>query len=302
VMDVLSVLLEREDGRAIMPHAHLIIQCFSKRFVGPDFDDSPGVSAQLKLSEMKITPTGSVKQGMKQQDNRGDGVMLCDVVCSILVALEKRDSHLRHASISRLHCLYHILILILITRHAPPCACMHCITTQILILSLHTSSLSPCAELKLLCRIAERVFSRSDIAIDSVSICNLATLLLGMLRTYTTSRKIRVEEEWVLDILRIYGSLLWRMEDVTPHIAFIGRLFGPAGTQSQTHTHSYLSSYSSYSYSYSYSYFIIYSYSILPFNSLLILLFFISAFLSSFSPSSPLVSLHYLCYTSILSL
>lgn len=70
VMDVLSVLLEREDGRAILPHAHLIIQCFSKRFVGPDFDDSPGVSAQLKLSEMKITPTGSVKQGMKQNDGR----------------------------------------------------------------------------------------------------------------------------------------------------------------------------------------------------------------------------------------
>lgn len=70
VMDVLSVLLEREDGRAILPHAHLIIQCFSKRFVGPDFDDSPGVSAQLKLSEMKITPTGSVKQGMKQNDDR----------------------------------------------------------------------------------------------------------------------------------------------------------------------------------------------------------------------------------------
>lgn len=111
-----------------------------------------------------------------------------------------------------------------------------------------------CLELKLLCRIAERVFSRSDIAIDSVSICNLATLLLGMLRTYTTSRKIRVEEEWVLDILRIYGSLLWRMEDVTPHIAFIGRLFGPAGTQS--HPHSYSSSHS-----YSYSYSTIYSYS-----------------------------------------
>ena len=104
-------------------------------------------------------------------------------------------------------------------------------------LTLPPSILSPSfphphsfTELKLLCRIAERVFSRSDISINSVSICNLATLLLGMLRTYTTSRKIRVEEEWVLDILRIYGSLLWRMEDVTPHIAFIGRLFGPAGT------------------------------------------------------------------------
>lgn len=78
VMDVLSVLLEREDGRAILPHAHLIIQCFSKRFVGPDFDDSPGVSAQLKLSEMKITPTGSVKQGMKHNDNKEE--MWCDAL------------------------------------------------------------------------------------------------------------------------------------------------------------------------------------------------------------------------------
>jgi hypothetical protein len=80
VMDVLSVLLEREDGRAILPHAHLIIQCFSKRFVGPDFDDSPGVSAQLKLSEMKITPTGSVKQGVKQNDGSGKDVMWCGVM------------------------------------------------------------------------------------------------------------------------------------------------------------------------------------------------------------------------------
>jgi hypothetical protein len=124
----------------------LIIRCFSKRFVGPDFDDRPEMASQLKLSEMKIIPTGSVKQ-----------------------------------------------------------------------------------ELKLLCRIAERVFSRGDVPIEPVAIANLATLLLGMLRTYTTSRKVRVEEEWVLDILRIYRSLLWRMEDVTPHVAFISRLFGPAG-------------------------------------------------------------------------
>lgn len=68
-----------------------------------------------------------------------------------------------------------------------------------------------------------------------MSVSNLATLLLGMLRTYTTSRKVRVEEEWVLDILRIYRSLLWRMEDVTPHIAFIGRLFGPSGKMSRHH-------------------------------------------------------------------
>ena len=158
---------------------------------------------------------------------------------------------------------------------------VHRITT--LTLSLHTSSLSPCLELKLLCRIAERVFSRSDIAIDSVSICNLATLLLGMLRTYTTSRKIRVEEEWVLDILRIYGSLLWRMEDVTPHIAFIGRLFGPAGMHSYSHY-----------YSHSYS----------SFHSLifLIILFPVSAFLRYFSPLLRIVSLCYLCFPSILTL
>ena len=67
VMDIITILLERNDGSAILPHAELIIKCFSKRFVGPDFDDSPGVSAQLKLSEMKIAPTGSVKQGEKKE-------------------------------------------------------------------------------------------------------------------------------------------------------------------------------------------------------------------------------------------
>jgi hypothetical protein len=46
------------------------------------------------------------------------------------------------------------------------------------------------------------VFSRGDVKIEAVSVSNLATLLLGMLRTYTTSRKVRVEEGWVLDILR----------------------------------------------------------------------------------------------------
>jgi Down-regulated in metastasis len=180
VMDVLSILLEREDGRAILPHAHLIIRCFSKRFVGPDFDETRGVSAQLKLSEMRIAPTGSVKQG-------------------------EAALHFDHAMFS-----YAV--------------------SQ----STHLTTNNPLysLELKLLCRIAERIFSRGDVALDPVSVSNLATLLLGMLRTYTTSRKVRVEEEWVLDILRIYRSLLWRMEDVTPHIAFIGRLFGPSGKTS----------------------------------------------------------------------
>lgn len=140
LMETLNKLLDWKEGASILPHSHLIIQSFSKRFVGPDYDSL----TELKLSEMKITPTGSVKQ-----------------------------------------------------------------------------------ELKLLCRIADGVFSRADVKIDSTAVANLATLLLGMLRTYTTSRKVRVEEEWAINLLRIYKSLLWRMTDVTPHVSFISRLFGP---------------------------------------------------------------------------
>jgi hypothetical protein len=142
IMDIISELLSRDDGISILPHAQLIIECFSKRFVGDSYGDE---IYELKLSELKITPSGSVKQ-----------------------------------------------------------------------------------ELKLLCRIAEGVFSRGDVSIDSLAVSNLSTLLLGMLRTYTTSRKVRVEEDWVIDILRIYKSLLWRVKDVQPHIPFISRLFGPA--------------------------------------------------------------------------
>ena len=80
VMDILSTLLEREEGRAILPHAHLIIRCFSKRFVGPDFDDSPGAVAQLKLSEMRIAPTGSVKQGNVK-------LCVCSVMCYVLYCI-----------------------------------------------------------------------------------------------------------------------------------------------------------------------------------------------------------------------
>jgi hypothetical protein len=119
----------------------LIIQSFSKRFVGPQYDSL----SELKLSEMHITPSGSVKQ-----------------------------------------------------------------------------------ELKLLCRIADGVFSRDDVVIDNMAVANLTTLLLGMLRTYTTSRKVRVEEDWAINILKIYRSLLWRVADVTNHVSFISRLFGPA--------------------------------------------------------------------------
>ena len=84
------------------------------------------------------------------------------------------------------------------------------------------------SELKLLCRIASGVFQHTEIHINSILIGNLTILLLGMLRTYTTSKRIRVEEDWVIDILQIYQNILFRVEDVTNHIAFISRLFGPA--------------------------------------------------------------------------
>lgn len=142
VMGIITKLLETNNGDSVLPHAPLIIASFSKRFVGAGFDEI----AELKLSELVIVPSGSVKQ-----------------------------------------------------------------------------------ELGLLCRIAEGMFSRSDVLIDSRTVTNLATLLLGMLRTYTTNKKIRVEESWVGDILRIYKTIMPRMDDVAPHVAFISRLFGPAG-------------------------------------------------------------------------
>ena len=145
VTDILHSLLDLNEGSSIFPHAELIIRSFSKRFIGPSYEEN----AELKLSEMDVTPTGSVK-----------------------------------------------------------------------------------TELKLLCRIASGVFQRSEIEISPVLVNNLAILLLGMLRTYTTSRRIRVEEDWVIDILKIYQTLLFRLTDVTNQVAFISRLFGPA-------THSY---------------------------------------------------------------
>ncbi len=83
-------------------------------------------------------------------------------------------------------------------------------------------------ELRLLTAIASNLFTRKDINVGSTSITNLSTFLLGMLRTYTTSKKIRVEEDWAINILTIYRCLLWKVPDVRPHVPFISRLFGPA--------------------------------------------------------------------------
>ena len=86
-------------------------------------------------------------------------------------------------------------------------------------------------ELRILCLIAETVFQEQEINVSVHSVANLASLLLGMIRTCTSVRKIRVEEEWMLNVLRIYKSLLWRMDSVIAHVPFISRLFGPQDIQ-----------------------------------------------------------------------
>ena len=81
--------------------------------------------------------------------------------------------------------------------------------------------------MKLLCSIAENIFKRTEVAIDDKTVMTMGTLLLGMVKAYTTSKKVRVQEDWVIDILRTYRSLIPRLEDVSSHIPFVSRLFGP---------------------------------------------------------------------------
>lgn len=99
---------------------------------------------------------------------------------------------------------------------------------DVLLSDLRISSTGIKKELSLLCLVAQSVFSREDIAVDHRTVSTLSTLLLGMVRTYTTSRKIRIEEDWVLHVFRIYKSLLPRVTNVALHVPFISRLFGPA--------------------------------------------------------------------------
>ena len=143
VMEIITALLAFRDGSVVLKHSELIISCFSRRFLGPQYDIN--IVAEVKLSELKISPSGSVRE-----------------------------------------------------------------------------------ELKLLSSIATTYFSQESVKVDSQSIANLSVLLLGMIRTYTTTRKIRVEESWILSILKTYGSLLWRVKDVRGHVGFLSRLFGPA--------------------------------------------------------------------------
>jgi hypothetical protein len=84
-------------------------------------------------------------------------------------------------------------------------------------------------ELRLLSRITEALFSDSNtVAVNKGSLSLLSMLLLAMLRTYTTSKKVRITEEWAVEILRIYSMLLPNVESAINHVAFVSKLFGPA--------------------------------------------------------------------------
>ena len=61
--------------------------------------------------------------------------------------------------------------------------------------------------------------------INPITVGNLAIILLSMLKTYTSTPKFRLQEQWALDILFTYKSLLSRINDVSFHVGFISRLF-----------------------------------------------------------------------------
>jgi len=71
-----------------------------------------------------------------------------------------------------------------------------------------------------------------EVSVHTRAVSNLATLLLGMFRSYVSSKKVRVEEERCLDILRTYKALVPRIGDVSDHIMALSRLFGPPPTPS----------------------------------------------------------------------
>lgn len=82
-------------------------------------------------------------------------------------------------------------------------------------------------ELTFLCRLSEELFTSSAVNMNSLLVSNFATLLLAMIRTYSMSKKIRVEEEWLVNVLRVYRALIPRMNDVSHHVNFVSRCFGP---------------------------------------------------------------------------
>jgi hypothetical protein len=83
-------------------------------------------------------------------------------------------------------------------------------------------------ELGFLCQLAESLLNTEHVKVNSLCITNFATLLLAMIRAYTLSRKVNLQEEWLLNVLQVYKAIIPRMNDVHHHIPFVSRLFGPS--------------------------------------------------------------------------
>lgn len=89
-------------------------------------------------------------------------------------------------------------------------------------------------ELDILCRVASHphFIESTRHERDALSIGNLAVLLLGMVKSYVTTRKLRAQPTWAISVLTTYQSLLCHCIDVKHHCAFVARLFGPANHES----------------------------------------------------------------------
>ncbi|RYH20559.1 hypothetical protein EON65_23095, partial [archaeon] len=83
-------------------------------------------------------------------------------------------------------------------------------------------------ELQFLCKLGLYLFVDPSIKIKPVVAHNFATLVLGMVRSFTTkSKRMRMTEDWMVGVLDIYQSMVPRLSDVSSHVTFIARLFGP---------------------------------------------------------------------------
>eukprot|EP00981_Chlorochromonas_danica_P000646 scaffold143_cov173-Ochromonas_danica.AAC.22 len=88
-------------------------------------------------------------------------------------------------------------------------------------------------ELSFLCKVGSLLFANAEIKIDSIAANNFATLVLGLIKVYVSGgRRIRVSEDWIISVLHIFKSLIWRIIDASHHTAFISKLFGPASPES----------------------------------------------------------------------
>jgi hypothetical protein len=85
-------------------------------------------------------------------------------------------------------------------------------------------------ELQLLSHVTAHIFHNKSVVISNTLITNFATILLGILRSYFNSKKLRIFDDWILNLLKVYQSIVWRMDDISGHFIFISRLFGAVAT------------------------------------------------------------------------